>query len=202
MHRLFLEAKLTEKDHQTALQEANARAYEMESICLDPLAHHLHFFFLLNLLWSRHVKPSPAIGEKSEDSDSRKPKMYNLFLSGNRVKYKLRSTVQGSINHNVCEVVTNYAKNLPRALRILSTSWSARWARQRCSRRRSRSHPRGGVVVVACVERQFIPSQPPSSLFFFGGGRRPDPMQKPKLHSADEKPQRQITDPKSRAKAP
>ena len=37
LHRLFLEAKLAEKDHQTALQEANARAYEMETICLDPL---------------------------------------------------------------------------------------------------------------------------------------------------------------------
>ena len=46
MHRLFLEAKLTEKDHQTALQEANARAYEMEAICLDPLAHHLHQLFV------------------------------------------------------------------------------------------------------------------------------------------------------------
>ena len=46
LHRLFLEAKLAEKDHQTALQEANARAYEMETICLDPLAHHLHQLFL------------------------------------------------------------------------------------------------------------------------------------------------------------
>ena len=46
MHRLFLEAKLTEKDHQTALQEANARAYEMEAICLDPLASHLHQLFV------------------------------------------------------------------------------------------------------------------------------------------------------------
>ena len=26
-------------------------------------------FFLLNMLWSRHVKPSPAIGEKSERSE-------------------------------------------------------------------------------------------------------------------------------------
>ena len=46
LHRLFLEAKLTEKDHQTALQEANARAYEMETICLDPLAHHLRQLFV------------------------------------------------------------------------------------------------------------------------------------------------------------
>ena len=46
LHRLFLEAKLAEKDHQTALQEANARAYEMETICLDPLARHLHQLFL------------------------------------------------------------------------------------------------------------------------------------------------------------
>ena len=45
LHRLFLEAKLAEKDHQTALQEANARAYEMETICLDPLARHLHQLF-------------------------------------------------------------------------------------------------------------------------------------------------------------
>ena len=45
LHRLFLEAKLTEKDHQTALQEANARAYEMETICLNPLARHLHQLF-------------------------------------------------------------------------------------------------------------------------------------------------------------
>ena len=29
------------------------------------------FFFLLNMLWSRHVKPSPAIGEKSERSEIR-----------------------------------------------------------------------------------------------------------------------------------
>ena len=29
----------------------------------------LIFFFLLNMLWSRHVKPSPAIGEKSERSE-------------------------------------------------------------------------------------------------------------------------------------
>ena len=28
-------------------------------------------FFLLNMLWSRHVKPSPAIGEKSERSEIR-----------------------------------------------------------------------------------------------------------------------------------
>ena len=46
LHRLFLEAKLAEKDHQTALQEANARAYEMETVCLDPLARHLHQLFL------------------------------------------------------------------------------------------------------------------------------------------------------------
>ena len=46
LHRLFLEAKLAEKDHQTALQEANARAYEMETICLDPLARHLHQLFV------------------------------------------------------------------------------------------------------------------------------------------------------------
>ena len=46
LHRLFLEAKLAEKDHQTALQEANARAYEMETTCLDPLARHLHQLFL------------------------------------------------------------------------------------------------------------------------------------------------------------
>ena len=46
LHRLFLEAKLSEKDYQTALQEANARAYEMETICLDPLAHHLHQLFV------------------------------------------------------------------------------------------------------------------------------------------------------------
>ena len=46
LHRLFLEAKLAEKDHQTALQEANARAYEMETICLDPLARHLHQLFI------------------------------------------------------------------------------------------------------------------------------------------------------------
>ena len=46
LHRLFLEAKLAEKDHQTALQEANARAYEMETTCLDPLARHLFFFDL------------------------------------------------------------------------------------------------------------------------------------------------------------
>ena len=45
LHRLFLEAKLAEKDHQTALQEANARAHEMETICLDPLARHLHQLF-------------------------------------------------------------------------------------------------------------------------------------------------------------
>ena len=45
MHRLFLEAKLNEKDQQTALQEANARAYEMEAMCLDPLASHLHQLF-------------------------------------------------------------------------------------------------------------------------------------------------------------
>ena len=45
LHRLFLEAKLAEKDHQTALQEANARAYEMETVCLDPLARHLHQLF-------------------------------------------------------------------------------------------------------------------------------------------------------------
>ena len=45
LHRLFLEAKLAEKDHQTALQEANARANEMETICLDPLARHLHQLF-------------------------------------------------------------------------------------------------------------------------------------------------------------
>ena len=45
LHRLFLEAKLAEKDHQTALQEANARAYKMETICLDPLARHLHQLF-------------------------------------------------------------------------------------------------------------------------------------------------------------
>ena len=45
LHRLFLEAKLAEKDHQTALQKANARAHEMETICLDPLARHLHQLF-------------------------------------------------------------------------------------------------------------------------------------------------------------
>ena len=45
LHRLFLEAKLAEKDHQTALQEANARAYKMETICLEPLARHLHQLF-------------------------------------------------------------------------------------------------------------------------------------------------------------
>ena len=45
MHRLFLEAKLNGKDQQTALQEANARAYEMEAMCLDPLASHLHQLF-------------------------------------------------------------------------------------------------------------------------------------------------------------
>ena len=45
LHRLFLEAKLAEKDHQTALQEANARAYEMETTCLVPLARHLHELF-------------------------------------------------------------------------------------------------------------------------------------------------------------
>ena len=30
-----------------------------------------NLFFLLNMLWSRHVKPSPAIGEKSERSEIR-----------------------------------------------------------------------------------------------------------------------------------
>ena len=45
LHRLFLEAKLAEKDHQTALQEANTRAHEMETICLDSLARHLHQLF-------------------------------------------------------------------------------------------------------------------------------------------------------------
>ena len=46
LHRLFLEAKLGEKNHQTALQEANTRAYEMETICLDSLARHLRQLFL------------------------------------------------------------------------------------------------------------------------------------------------------------
>ena len=100
---------------------------EAGASCRSRLHTYHGFFFLLSLLWSRHVKPSPAIGEKSEDSDSRKPKMYNLFLSGNSIKYKLRSTVQrGQINHEFRDVVTSYAKNLPRALRKLSSSRSAR----------------------------------------------------------------------------
>ena len=33
------------------------------------------FFFLLKMLWSRHVKPSPAIGEKSERSEIKENKV-------------------------------------------------------------------------------------------------------------------------------
>ena len=35
----------------------------------------LDIFFLLNMLWSRHVKPSPAIGEKSERSEIKEIKV-------------------------------------------------------------------------------------------------------------------------------
>ena len=70
LHRLFLEAKLAEKDHETALQEANARAYEMETICLDPLARHLHQLFhthtdddlIFDVYPDRGMEATPTIG--------------------------------------------------------------------------------------------------------------------------------------------
>ena len=43
--RLFLEAKLQGQDHQAAKESANARAYEMETLCITPLAEHLRDLF-------------------------------------------------------------------------------------------------------------------------------------------------------------
>ena len=41
------------------------------------------------MLWSRHVKPSPAIGEKSERSEIKDVNMYRLNLSGISMMYNL-----------------------------------------------------------------------------------------------------------------
>ena len=45
-----------------------ARAPEPADMQHPPFTPAHEFFFLLNMLWSRHVKPSPAKGEKSERS--------------------------------------------------------------------------------------------------------------------------------------
>ena len=41
----FLEEKLKGASHQAALAAVNSRAYEMETMCIEPLAAHLHHLF-------------------------------------------------------------------------------------------------------------------------------------------------------------
>ena len=61
-------------------------ARSLEKVTRKSQVNH---FFLLNMLWSRHVKPSPAIGEKSERSEIKDVNMYRLNLSGISMMYNL-----------------------------------------------------------------------------------------------------------------
>ena len=46
------------------------------------------FFFLLNMLWSRHVKPSSAKGEKRLKRNKKFQSLYRLSTSGVSIMYK------------------------------------------------------------------------------------------------------------------
>ena len=59
-------------------------------------------FFLLNMLWSRHVKPSPAKGEKRKKPNKENQSLYRLrpFRSQHNVHSMIRCTNKERINSN------------------------------------------------------------------------------------------------------
>ena len=73
------------------------------------------FFFLLNMLWSRHVKPSPAKGEKSEISDFKEIKVCTNWTIPETVNCTNYAPLYKWLNYKV--IIANqrcYAKNLPK----------------------------------------------------------------------------------------
>ena len=60
------------------------------------------FFFLFNMLWSRHVKPSPAKGEKRKKRNNLNQSLYRLkpFRNQHNVHSMIRCTSKERINRS------------------------------------------------------------------------------------------------------
>ena len=100
-------------------------------------------FFLLNMLWSRHVKPSPAIGEKSERSEIRDIKVCTDWSFPESVKCTIYDPLYKDGWIKRMQPKNMLRKNLPKALTaVFSPSRSANRAPPGSSSKNGRSHRR------------------------------------------------------------
>ena len=112
-------------------------------------------FFLLNMLWSRHVKPSPAKGEKSERSGIKDVKACTNWTFPESAWCTINDPL-----YNKGRIRTNYVMQRDQELRKkptksthrgLSPSRTAGRAPQGNSNWHGRSRRRGGVAFAALV---------------------------------------------------
>ena len=133
------------------------------------------FFFHLNMLWSRHVKPSPAIGEKSERSEIRDIKVCTDWSFPEAVKCTIYDPLYKDGWIKRMQPKNMLRKNLPKALTaVLSPSRSANRALPGSSQEVAVGTAVAVEGGVANVTRMC--GQPTPPLFFFwtiGVGTRP-----------------------------
>ena len=144
----------------TGAMEGGWTAYLDWLLPANPPLLQRDLFFLLNMLWSRHVKPSSAKGEKRLKRIKNSKVCTNWALPESASCTSLRIAVQTWKVELPLQRNTTLRKNLPETLNaVFSPSRSARRAPQGNSIWFDHCRHWGGVAIVALV----------CNLFFFGG---------------------------------